>query len=280
MLPKTLRILLTAIVLIGALAAGNSAGQPPAGAATPAPVNVTLNVYAAASLAAAFTEIGRRFSADNSGVKVVFNFAGSQLLSKQIVEGAPADVFASANTAHMTAAAGSGRMGLATNFVFNRLVVIVPTDNPAGITTLQDLATPGLQLLLAAQAVPVGQYALDFLARAGADPGFSPTYQADVLANVVSYEDNVKAVVAKVALGEADAGLVYTTDAVGPDAALVKKIAIPDNLNTLAAYPIAYVADSPQLFWARGFVRFVLSRDGQRLLQNYGFIAAAPATKK
>jgi molybdate transport system substrate-binding protein len=171
-------------------------------------------------------------------------------------------------------------MGQSSNFVYNRLVVIVPKGNPGNVKTLQDLATPGLQLVLAAAAVPVGQYALDFLTKASADPTFSPTYKDEVLANVVSYEDNVKAVFTKVALGEADAGIVYTTDAIGPDAALITKIAIPDALNTIANYPIAYVADSANLFWARGFVRFVLSRDGQRIMQKYGFIAGAPTPRR
>jgi molybdate transport system substrate-binding protein len=277
MISKLLRSVLAAGLLLGTIAAGSPPAQP---AATPAPVNVTLNVYAAASLTAAFSEIGERFEAYNPGVNVVFNFAGSQLLSQQIVEGAPADVFASANTAQMNVAAGSGRMGVAQNFVYNRLVVIVPKSNPAGITELQDLANPGVKVVLAAAAVPVGTYALDFLTKASADPGFSPTYKDEVLANVVSYEDNVKAVFSKVALGEADAGIVYTTDAAGPDAAKVTKFTIPDALNTIANYPIAYVTDSANPYWARGFVRFVLSRDGQRILQRYGFIAGAPTTRR
>ena len=281
MLRKFVSSLLAAVMLLATVAAGS---PPAAPAATPTPsapaVNVTLNVYAAASLTAAFNEIGQRFEEYNPGVNVVFNFAGSQLLSAQIVEGAPADVFASANTAQMKVAAGSGRMNTSTTFVYNRLIVIVPKGNPAGIESLQDLATPGLHLVLAAKAVPVGQYSLDFLAKASADPTFSPTYQQDVLANVVSYEDNVKAVFSKVALGEADAGIVYTTDAIGPDALLIKKFAIPDALNTIATYPIASLGDSANLFWAKGFVRFVLSRDGQRILQKYGFIAGAPTTKK
>jgi molybdate transport system substrate-binding protein len=236
----------------------------------------TITVYAAASLTDAFSQIGKLFELYNPGVKVVFNFAGSQVLSQQLAQGAPVDVFASANQAQMDVAVKAGRLSTSTVFVLNRLVAITPADNPAGIKTLQDLGKPGLRLVLAAKAVPVGQYALDFLIKASADPTFGTGYQASVLSNVVSYEDNVKQVLAKVALGEADAGIVYTTDVLGANASKVVKIKIPDNLNTIAKYPIGYVNNSANPYWAKAFVRFVLSRDGQRTLAQYGFIGAAP----
>jgi molybdate transport system substrate-binding protein len=234
--------------------------------------NVTITVFAAASLTDAFREIGQKFELYNPGVKVVFNFAGSQILSQQLNQGAPADVFASANAAQMNTAVQGGRVSYSQVFVRNRLVVICPASNPGNISTLPDLARPGLQIVLAAQTVPVGQYAVDFLTKASADPTFSPSFKSDVLKNVVSYEDNVKAVLAKVALGEADAGIVYTTDVPGSDTAKVKRLYIPDTLNTVAAYPIAAVNDSPNLYWAWGFVRFVMSQDGQLVLWKYGFI--------
>ncbi len=233
---------------------------------------VTLTVFAAASLTDAFKELGRNYALYNPGVKVVFNFAGSQVLSQQLNQGATADVFASANTAQMQVAIKGGRVSAAQTFVHNRLIVVYPANNPGKIAELKDLAKPGLQLVLAAKAVPVGQYALDFLDKASADPAYGASFKRDVLKNVVSYEDNVKAVFAKVALGEADAGIVYTTDVLGSDALKVKRMFIPDALNTVATYPIAVVNDTTQAYWATGFVRYVLADDGQLILWKYGFI--------
>ncbi len=279
MLRKTLRLLLVSAFL--ALAAFSPSAAP-VSAADPTPTpkpKVTITVFAAASLTDAFNLIGRRFETYNPGVKVVFNYAGSQQLAAQINQGAPADVFASANSAQMQVAVDGGRVSASTVFALNRLVLIFPKDNPGQIKELKDLANPGLKLVLAAQAVPVGQYSLDFLDKASKDTAFGPTFKEDVIRNVVSYEDNVKQVFAKVALGEADAGIVYTTDVLGANAKKVSKLAIPDNLNTIARYPIAALNDSANSYWARGFVRFVLSRDGQRILSQYGFIAAAPIKK-
>jgi len=237
---------------------------------------VTITVFAASSLTDGFNEIGKLFELYNPGVKVVFSYAGSQVLSQQLAQGAPADVFASANQAQMDVAVKAGRVGTSTVFVLNRLVAIAPASNTANVKTLQDLGKPGLRVVLAAKAVPVGQYALDYLAKASADPTFGAGYQTAVLSNVVSYEDNVKQVLAKVALGEADAGIVYTTDVLGASSSKVVKIKIPDNLNTIAKYPIGYVSNTANAYWAKAFVKFVLSRDGQRTLGKYGFIGAAP----
>lgn len=270
-----LRKLLSVVPALALLLAG-FAGPATAPVLAQSAPNVTLTVYAAASLTDAFNEIGKLFELYNPGVKVVFSYAGSQVLSQQLAQGAPADVFASANQAQMDVAVKAGRISTSTVFVLNRLVAITPADNPAGIKTLQDLGKPGLRVVLAAKAVPVGQYALDFLTKASADPTFGAGYQAAVLSNVVSYEDNVKQVLAKVALGEADAGIVYTTDVLGSNASKVVKIKIPDNLNTIAKYPIGYVSNTSNSYWAKAFVRFVLSRDGQRTLGKYGFIGAAP----
>jgi molybdate transport system substrate-binding protein len=268
------------LVALGLVVTAFAVGAAPAApaAAVPAAAGITLNVFAAASLTEAFNDIGRQFELYNkeASVDVVFNFAGSQVLAQQIKQGAAFDVFASANQAQMDVAATSGRTSTATVFVLNRLVVIYPTSNPGGIKELKDLAKPGLKLVLAAAAVPVGQYSLDFLTKASADPAYGPTFKADVLKNVVSYEDNVRQVLAKVALGEGDAGIVYTTDVLGADASKVVKVKIPDNLNTIARYPIAYATDAKNAFWARAFYRFVLARDGQRTLSKYGFIMAAP----
>lgn len=245
----------------------------PTSAPTAVPATTTLTVFAAASLTDAFEELGAAFEAANPAVEIRYNFAGSQQLAAQINEGAPADVFASANRRQMEVVIKGTRIvsGTQQTFVRNRLVVITPKDNPAGITTLQDLTKPGLKLIFADKAVPVGQYTLDFLAKASMLPEYTESYSATVLANVVSYEDNVRSVLTKVALGEGDAGVVYTTDA-ALDTDNIQQIAIPDALNTIASYPIAPIADSPQPELAQSFIAFVLTPDGQQILAKYGFI--------
>jgi len=235
---------------------------------------VELTVFAAASLTEAFTELGQQFEAEHSGVTVIFNLGASNQLAQQLGEGAPADVFASANKKQMDVAIESGRIvsGTAQTFVRNRLVVIYPKDNPASLAELKDLAKSGLRLVLAAKEVPVGQYALDFLDKAAADAAFGAAFKDSTLGNVVSYEENVRAVLSKVALGEADAGIVYTSDISGDGADAVGRIDIPDTLNTIATYPIAAVGDSAHLELAQAFVDLVLSAQGQEILARYGFI--------
>ena len=231
----------------------------------------TLTVFAAASLTDAFGEIGRLFEEEYPGATVTFNFAGSNQLAAQIGEGAPADVFASANRRQMDAAVESGRIDASgvEIFVTNRLVVVYPSENPAGLSSLQDLAQPGLLLVLAAEGVPVGQYSLEFLHKASLDPQFGSPFREAVLSNVVSYEENVRSVLNKVELGEVDAGIVYTSDAAGAEG--LGRIEIPGPLNGIAEYPIAALNDSPNSDLAAAFVAWVLGDDGQAILAEYGF---------
>lgn len=238
----------------------------------------TLVVFAAASLTNAFGEIGADFSAANPGAEIVFNFAGSNQLTTQIAEGAPADVFAAANELQMTAAVESGRIDAAAPrlFAHNRLVVVLPSDNPAGLATLADLRQPGLKIVLAAAEVPAGQYALEFLDKAAVEGNLGASYKEAVLANIVSYETNVRAVLSKVVLGEADAGIVYASDAAA-QSDKIQQIAIPDELNTIARYPMAPLIDSIHPELTQRFVDFVLGPDGQKVLADYGF---APATSE
>lgn len=245
----------------------------PTAEATQAPEPAELVVFAAASLTDAFGEIGNLFESQHPGTTVIFNFAGSNQLAEQIGQGAPADLFASANKTQMDVAVESTRIitGTQQTFVRNRLVVVIPADNPGEIATLQDLATPGLKIVLAAEAVPVGRYSLEFLDKAAADSAFTPDFKEAVLANVVSYEENVRAVLTKVTLGEADAGIVYVSDITAEDAELVAQIEIPDALNIIAIYPIAPLADSPHAELAAAFIELVLSPEGQSILVNYGF---------
>ncbi|MEW5960227.1 MAG: molybdate ABC transporter substrate-binding protein [Chloroflexota bacterium] len=241
--------------------------------ASSAPLQGNLTVFAAASLTEAFTEIARQFEAAQSGVSVTFNFAGSQQLAQQLGQGAPADVFASANTAQMDVAIEAGRVaaGAPQFFAHNRLVVVYPTDNPAQITQLQDLARPGTVLILAAGEVPVGKYSLEFLDKAAQDPAFGAGFKEAVLGNVASYEQTVKAVFTKVALGEGDAGIVYSSDISQDNAGKVGRLDIPDSLNTIADYPMAAVNDSANPALARAFIDFVRGAEGQAVLAKYNF---------
>ncbi len=231
-----------------------------------------LVVFAASSLTDAFTEIGQAFEAQNSGVKVSFNFASSSDLALQLSEGAQADVFASANQKQMDKANEAGRIADGIEiFATNRLVVIVPADNPAGIQAPIDLATEDIKLVLAAPDVPARDYAEEVLDKLSADPAYGDGFKAAVLTNLVSEEANVRQVVTKVSLGEADAGIVYTSDVTPDVAGTVLRIEIPDEFNVIASYPIAAVKDAPHAATARAFIDFILSQDGQAILRKWGF---------
>ncbi|HTM58511.1 MAG TPA: molybdate ABC transporter substrate-binding protein [Candidatus Udaeobacter sp.] len=244
----------------------------------PAAPKSEFQVFAAASLSGAFTEIARDIEKRHPGLKVRLNLAGSQQLAAQIEQGAAADVFASADDRWM-AYAREHRLidGEPSTFVRNRLVVIVPRTNPARIRRLQDLARGGTKFLIGADAVPVGHYTRTMLANLARDPAFGADYSRRVLANVVSEEENVKAIAAKIQLGEADAGVVYRSDATGL-ARLVSTLEVPESANVLASYPIAVVAHAPSPELAREFIERVLSPAGQKILERWGFIPVA-ATK-
>lgn len=229
----------------------------------------TLNVFAAASLTDAFTEIGNNFQAANPNVTVTFNFAGSQALRTQIEEGAPADVFASASGKEMESLITGSFVTKESSQIFlnNKLVIILPADNPAGIDSLEDLATSGVKIVFAADEVPVGRYSREALDKM--NDSFGSDFKEKVLANVVSNEDNVKQVVAKIQLGEADAGIVYTSDAVA--APELGTIEIPNELNVIAKYPIAPLVESLNEELAEAFIAYVLSEEGQAILQKWGF---------
>jgi molybdate transport system substrate-binding protein len=226
-----------------------------------------VTVFAAASLTNAFNELAEVFQAQHEGVQIVFNFASSSQLATQLNEGIAADVFAPANATQMQQVIDNGRIeaGTAAWFVSNRLTIVVPADNPAGIGSLADLAQPGVQLILAVEGVPVRQYSDELVA------ALSAAFQEQFYANLVSEEDNVRQVAAKVALGEADAGMVYTSDITPDIAGQVQQITIPDEQNVLATYPIAPLADAPNPELAQRFIEFVLSAEGQRILAKWGF---------
>lgn len=232
-----------------------------------APAPRELTVFAAASLTDAFSELATAFEEQNEGVSVVLNFAGSSQLAAQLREGVVADVFASANPTQMQAVVDAGLVSsdVPRWFVSNRLTVVVPADNPAGIAALEDLAQPGVGLVLAVEGVPVRQYTDEIVA------ALPPDQQQALYANLVSEESNVRLVAAKIALGEADAGIVYTSDITPDLAAQVRQLPIPDEQNVVAVYPIAPLNDAPHPELAQAFVDLALSPEGQAILAQWGF---------
>ena len=242
-------------LLVVAFAAACGAGSTTSAADDPR----ELNVFAAASLTEAFTELGDRFTAEHPGVTVAFNFAGSNDLVTQLQQGAPADVLATADTGNMEKAASL--TGAPQAFAGNELVIAVEPGNPEGISGLADLTGEDLKVVLAAPEVPAGKYAQEALAKAG------------VTVQPVSLEVTVKGVVTKVSLGEADAGIAYVTD-VAAAQGKIDGIAIPADLNVVATYPIATLRDAADPADAQAFVDLVLSAEGQAVLAEYGFLPA------
>lgn len=239
-------------------------------------IQAVLTVFAAASLTGPFTVLGSELERSHPGLTVRFNFAGSQQLALQMMQGAEADVFASADERWMAYARDKGLVsGQASVFARNRLVVIVPRSNPAHIGRLEDLARRGVKLVVATEAVPVGKYTREALENLRSAPGYPAGYDEKVLANAVSQEDNVKAVVAKVQLGEADAGVCYRSDVTPAVARRVRVFDIPDQYNVLAGYPIAVTRSTANPGAAEAFLALVQGPVGQKVLAQHGLIPVA-----
>ena len=251
------RTLLAAMLAVAALALAACGGDDDSGRSSGAASSGELKVFAAASLTAAFTELGQQYTSANGGTKVTFNFAGSQALATQIQQSAPADLFASADIPNMDKV--KDLVGTPKSFASNLLAIVVEKGNPKGVKGLEDLGNSDLKVVLAAEEVPAGRYAKQVLDKAG------------VSVTPVSQEDNVKAVVTKVSLGEADAGIVYVTDVTaGGDK--VEGVDIPENENVTATYPIATVKASKAQDKAQAFMDLVLSDQGQQVLEQFGFL--------
>ncbi|HYI25868.1 MAG TPA: molybdate ABC transporter substrate-binding protein [Thermomicrobiales bacterium] len=250
------------------------AASPAAGIVVPFPEDGgTVDVFAAASLVDAFAEIESDLEAANPNLDVVVVTAGSQALVTQLMEGAEADVLATANTRTMDDAVAGGLIdGESATFTGNRLVIVAPSDNPAGIASLDDLAGDDLNLVLAGADVPVGTYSRNVLCAYDASGTAPDGFIKAVDANVVSEEEDVRTVLAKVQLGEADAGIVYASDAVASELAgtPLTVIEFPAGLDATAEYPIAAVAGG-DIDLAQAFISYVLSADGQATLEAYGF---------
>ncbi len=242
---------------------------------SPTAIAGDLTVFAASSLTDAFTEAGHAFEVAYPGSSVRFNFAGSPTLRTQLAQGARADALAVADQGNMQAAFKQGLIvSPGPTFVRNRLAIIAPKPNRADVTSTADLASQGLKLVLASAEVPVGAYAREAIAKMDAEPAYGAGFGKRVLANVVSDEPNVKAVVTKVQLGEADAGIVYVTDVTASVADELTVIDIPDLYNVIASYPIAVTRDTPKSVLARTFIDFLLSDQGQTIMKRYGFLGA------
>ncbi|MCY3505858.1 MAG: molybdate ABC transporter substrate-binding protein [Chloroflexi bacterium] len=248
----SLRLAVTGALAVAALGLGACGdGEEP---------TETITVFAAASLTEAFGELAAAFEAEHPGVTVRLSFAGSATLRTQILEGAPADVFASASPDEVAALDVAGLVVEERGLATNTLVVATGED---GIGSFEELALPGLRLVLAAEAVPAGRYARESLALAGSD------FAGRVLANVRSNEASVRATLAKVELGEADAAIVYASDLRAADEG-VRAIAIPERFRVAAEYRIALLSESDG---ARAFVAFVTSARGMATLARHGFTA-------
>jgi len=247
------------MIAAGLLAVGCGSAAPAQGHD---PLSGDIAVFAASSLTDAFNALGDSFHQEHPGASIKFNFAGTPTLVTQIEQGAPADVFASADTTNMDRLLADGlAAGAVEVFAHNELEIAVAPGNPKSIHELKDLPKPGLIYIAAGPTVPAGKYAAQALAKAG------------VTVTPKSLETDVKSVLSKIELGEADAGIVYTTD-VKAAGNKVAGVAIADADNVVATYPIAAVKASPNLGLAQAFIAFVTSSQGQAKLETFGFLPA------
>ena len=270
---RFLTALMSAIVLVGFTGCGQSSDNSGSDGGDKKQER-TLTIFAASSLIDAFGELGKTFEKQNEGVEVKQTFESSSTLLIQIQQGAPADVFASAAQEEMDTAMKDGLVaGKPEVFVKNREIIMVPNDNPANIQSFQDVANPGVRLVLAQRDVPAADYALQILDKANARYG--DNFEKQVLSNVVSRESDVRASVNRVVVGDADATFGYASDYTIDIRDRVMVVPIPPDLNIIATYPIAALkgAKDPEL--AKKWVELVTSKEGQHVLQKWNFEPAA-----
>jgi molybdate transport system substrate-binding protein len=270
---RFLTALMSAIVLVGFTGCGQSSDNSGSDGGDKKQGR-TLTIFAASSLIDAFGELGKTFEKQNEGVEVKQSFESSSTLLIQIQQGAPADVFASAAQEEMDTAMKDGLVARKPEvFVKNREIIMVPNDNPANIQSFQDVANPGVRLVLAQRDVPAADYALQILDKANARYG--DNFEKQVLSNVVSRESDVRASVNRVVVGDADATFGYASDYTIDIRDRVMVVPIPPDLNIIATYPIAALkgAKDPEL--AKKWVELVTSKEGQHVLQKWNFEPAA-----
>ena len=264
----------TATATRGGSPAASPVGQTGTPGAAPT-ISGNLTISAASSLTDAFNAMKQQIEAANPGTTITLNFGASSTLAAQIAQGAPVDVFASADQPNMDKVKQAGLVvGQAQIFAQNKPVIIVPAANPKGIAGPKDLAQPGVKLVLTDKNVPIGNYARQILDKMSADPAYGADFSQKVLANLVSEEANVRAVIAKVQLGEGDAGIVYSSDVTPAVRDKVKIIAIPDQFQITAQYPAAVIKGAGNEVGARAFIAYLLSPAGQAILQQWGFLPA------
>ncbi len=250
--------LLASFTLLAAACGGDDTASDAAGGAGGA-ISGDLLVFAAASLTDAFGELATAFAAANPGVDVQLNLAGSSSLREQILAGAPAGVFASANPATMAAIVDAGAVGDDPQvFATNRLEIAVPAGNPGDVRSLADFADDDLLIGLCIETVPCGEFGRQALANAEVEPSID-TDEADV-----------RSLLTKIEADELDAGIVYVTDVLAAGDR-VEGIEIPAGDNVTASYPIAALAEAPNPRAADAFVAFVVSAEGQAILTDFGF---------
>jgi molybdate transport system substrate-binding protein len=246
-------------ILATAAATCAACGSSAPAAATPSALSGSITVYAASSLTAGFKAAGSNFQKAHQGTAIDFNFAGSPTLVAQIQQGAMGDVFASADQPNMQKLVDAGLVeGAPMVFARNKLAIVVGPGNPKRISALADLGRQGLVVVLCGPTVPCGRYGMQALANAG------------VKVVPASLETDVKSVVSKVALGEADAGIVYLTD-IKAAGTTVTGISIPDGQNVVASYPIGVLKGTQNSSLAKAFIAYLLSADGQNTLASFGF---------
>ena len=261
---RWISVVLAAVTAVALTACGSDAADtattaPTGGSSSAAGASGEITVFAAASLTGTFTQIGKDFEAANPGTTVTFSFAGSSALATQINQGAPADVFASAAPANMKTVTDAGNAdGTPTVFVKNQLVIAVPKGNPKNISTLAGLAQPGVKVALCAPQVPCGAAAQKAL------------QAANVTVTPVTQEQDVKAALSKVTLGEVDAALVYRTDAKAA-ASDVDGIEFPESSSAINEYPIVVVKNGPNKAGGQAFVNYVMSEPARKVLTDAGF---------
>jgi molybdate transport system substrate-binding protein len=267
-------------VLLASAACSGGAPSPPNDASTdPEPQAspslstepVELTVFGAASLKGALERVKTVYEAAHPGLTVTLATDSSVALRTQIEQGAPADVYLSADTTNAQALVDAGLAdGLAVPFAGNVLTIIVPPDNPAGIETPADLARTGVKIVAAGDEVPIARYAAQAVGNLARLDGYPADFAAAYAANIVSREDNVKAVVAKIELGEGDAGIVYATDAAASES--VSSIEIPADANVPASYAGVVVGATRHADAARSFLDWIAGPDGQAILAEFGFL--------
>lgn len=249
----------------------SSAAPTTATSVAPSAAPAALTIFGAASLKGVLDKVKITYEAANPGTTLTISTDSSATLETQIEQGAPADVFLSADTTNLQKLVDKGlAAGAAVTFAGNKLTVIVPTVNPAGITSPKDLARAGVKVIAAGDAVPITKYATQLVANVAKEPGYPADFAAKYTANIASKEDNVKAIVAKIELGEGDAGIVYVTDAKA--STTVTTVDVPDTANVPATYAGVVVKSSKNAAAAQAFLTWFAGPDGQAILSTFGFL--------